>query len=159
NFVGTFDPNVTGGVEQVGPGLPHSKLYNAEKYDFSPRFGFAWDVRGNGKTVFRAGVSRLSSFPSITAIALTTPFGATIYGPGNTIIVDRRGTDVSRNFSQTLTNVPLVWNTTGPVFPIASATPVCTTDPLPPITVASPCSTGAVDPFFKRPKSLQWNAD
>ena len=159
NFLGTFDPSVPGGVTQVGPGLPHDKLYNPEKYDFSPRFGFAWDIRGSGKTVFRAGFSRLSSFPSITAIALSTPFGATIYGPGNVIVVDRRGTPESQNFSQTLTNVPLTWTVAGPVFPIASSTPVCTVNALPPITNPSPCSTGALDPNFKRPKSLQWNAD
>lgn len=45
------------------------------------------------------------------------------------------------------------------MFPIASSTPVCTVNALPPITVASPCSTGALDPNFKRPKSLQWNVD
>ena len=159
NFLGTFDPSAVGGVVQVGPGLPHDKLYNPEKFDFSPRFGLAWDIRGNGKTVLRTGVSRMSSFPSITSIALSTPFGATIYGPGNTIVVDRRGTPESQHFSQTLTNVPLNWTTTGPVFPIASATPVCTVIALPPITAASPCSTGALDPNFKRPKSLQWNLD
>jgi hypothetical protein len=90
NYLGTFDPTVPGGVAQVGPGLPHDKLFNLEKYDFSLRFGFAWDIRGSGKTVFRAGVSRLSSFPSITAIALATPFGATIYASGNVIVVDCR---------------------------------------------------------------------
>jgi TonB dependent receptor len=151
NYLGTFDPTAPGGVVQVGPGLPHDKLYNPEKTDFSPRFGIAWDIRGNGKTVFRSGVSRLSSFPSITAIALSTPFGATLFGPGNTLVLDRRGTEVSEHFAQTLTNVPLNWSLAGPVFPIATATPQCT------VTVT--CSTGALDPNFKRPKSLQWNVD
>src|SRR5215510_2097652 len=46
NYLGTFDASVPGGVAQVGPGLPHSKLYNPEKADFSPRFGIAWDIWG-----------------------------------------------------------------------------------------------------------------
>ena len=45
---------------QVGPGLPHSKLFNPEKTNFMPRFGIAWDIAGNGKTVLRGGVSRMS---------------------------------------------------------------------------------------------------
>jgi Carboxypeptidase regulatory-like domain/TonB dependent receptor len=151
NYLGTFDASVPGGVAQVGPGLPHSKLYNPEKADFSPRFGIAWDIRGKSKTVLRGGVSRMSSFPSITSVALSTQFGATLFGPGNTIVVDRRGTDLSQHFASTLTNVPLSWNTTGPIFPIASASPQC--------TVAIPCATGALDPNFKRPKSIQWNVD
>ena len=152
NYLGTFDPGVVGGIARVGPGLPHEKLFNPEKLDFSPRFGFAWDIRGDGKTALRAGISRMSSFPSISSVALSTQFGATLYGPGNTIVVDRRGTDVSQHSASTLTNAPLNWSLSGPIFPIASATgPQC--------TVEIPCSTGALDPNFKRPKTLQWNLD
>jgi len=126
-------------------------LYNAEKLDLSPRIGVAWDIRGDAKTVLRAGISRMSSFPSISTVALSTQFGATLYDANGNIVIDRRGSEESKHFASTLTNVPLTWNTTGPVFPIASATPQC--------TVAVPCSTGALDPNFKRPKSLQWNVD
>jgi hypothetical protein len=156
NFIGTFDPSVPGGVTQVGPGLPHSELYSAEKFTFLPRLGFAWDIRGNGRTVLRAGVGDLASVPAITAIALSTPFGATLFDASGNIVVNRIGTDASKNFPNNLSftgpQLQAGWNTTGPVFPAASSIgPSC--------TVAVKCSTGALDPNFKRAKSLQWNLD
>ena len=57
NNLSTFNPNVTGNtpaIEQVGPGLPLSRIYNGDYRDFDPRVGVAWDVKGNGKTVVRA---------------------------------------------------------------------------------------------------------
>lgn len=170
NHLGTFDPTAPGGIVQVGPGLSHSSLYTPEKWDFSPRLGLAWDLRGTGRTVLRAGVSRLSTFPSITAVSEQTPFGANIVNcsltsasnaaciASGTFVVDQRGTDLNKNFPQTLSFTggagggQMAWNTTGPVFPITSAAgPSCT-----PIV---PCGIGAVDPNLKQPKSVQWNLD
>jgi len=154
NHLGTFDPTAPGGIVEVGPGLAHSRLYNPEKWDFSPRLGLAWDIRGNGRTVLRAGVSRLSTFPAITAVSQQTPFGANIINAAGAFVVDQRGTDLNKNFPQTLSFTPaqLGWNTTGPVFPITSAVgPSC--------TPTVPCGIGAVDPNLKQPKSVQWNLD
>jgi hypothetical protein len=80
-------------------------------------------------------------------------------------VVDRRN-DPARLFSTlTLSNVPLTWTQTGPVFPIAGAFPACGpgvgTGNIAPAGFATPppqCSTGGVDPNLKRPKSLQWAA-
>ena len=52
---GNFDPNSPTGVVQVGYGL--TSPYNGDHNNFSPRVGLALDVRGNGKTVIRAGGS------------------------------------------------------------------------------------------------------
>ena len=64
NNLSTFNPNVTGStpaIEQVGPGLPLSRMYNGDYRDFDPRVGVAWDVRGNGKTVVRAAGSVITN--------------------------------------------------------------------------------------------------
>jgi hypothetical protein len=53
NFQGNFDPNSPTGVDQVGFGS--TSVYNGDHNNFAPRFGFAWDVKGDGRTVVRAG--------------------------------------------------------------------------------------------------------
>jgi Carboxypeptidase regulatory-like domain/TonB dependent receptor len=53
HILGTFDPDK--GLVQEGIQISH--VYNPDHNNFAPRFGFAWDVRGNGKTVIRAGGS------------------------------------------------------------------------------------------------------
>jgi outer membrane receptor protein involved in Fe transport len=52
NLLSNFDP--ASGLVQVGsPGLP--RLYQRDWNNFSPRLGLAWDWKGKGKTVLRAG--------------------------------------------------------------------------------------------------------
>ena len=148
NHLGTFDPAIRGGIARIRVDRP--RLYSPEKLGFSPRIGIAWDIRGNATTVLRAGISRLSSIPGMTALAAASPFGANIPSIG----LDRSGTDINKNFPNSLafTASQIAWNTTGPIFPIGSAAgPSC--------TVAVPCGTFATDPNFKKPKSLQWNVD
>ncbi|HEV2494454.1 MAG TPA: TonB-dependent receptor [Terriglobia bacterium] len=57
NLMSNFDPAV--GLEQVGSssaGLPTiSRLYEPDYNNFAPRFSLAYDVRGDAKTVVRAG--------------------------------------------------------------------------------------------------------
>ena len=164
NQLGTFDPNSPGGVVQVGSGLPHSSLYNAEKFSFFPRFGLAWDIFGNGRTVLRGGVDVMGGTIPMTGITQQTPFGSTMCTgpctdatgqpiPAN-IVINRFGTAVNKTAPQTLSlsGAALSWNTTGPIFPIGGAAgPAC--------TAAAPCVTGAPDPNYKRPKAVEWNLD
>lgn len=65
NLWANFDPNSpTGLVQQGSPG--HSTLWNPDRGDFSPRFGFAYDLNGKGTTVVRGGFSII--YESFTAV-------------------------------------------------------------------------------------------
>jgi hypothetical protein len=53
--IGNFDPSSpTGMVQQGQPGF--DTIYKNDPFNFEPRFGMAWDVKGNGTTVVRLGV-------------------------------------------------------------------------------------------------------
>ncbi len=186
NHLGTFDPTVPGGVVQVGPGLPRSTLIHPQKDNFNPRMGVAWDVRGNGKTVVRAGIGNLSSFPAILAVTgSSVPWGATLCaGPSTTssngavscsnpanIVVNNYGKPIQSAFPSTVTVAPssLSWTTSctdpantstcsssTPIFPIGS---VFTANSGPTCSTNNPCSMIVSNPNLKNPRSVQWNVD
>ena len=155
--LGEFDPSAVGGMAQVGSCAGCiSELYHAQRANFLPRFGLAWDIRGDAKTVLRAGVGELVSTPSIPTLAQSSEVGATLINAAGQIVVDNRTTTLGQEALNTLNftapQLAAGWNTTGPIFPISSATgPTC--------SATTPCTTGTVDPNFKNPKSLQWNVD
>jgi hypothetical protein len=91
NKLGNFDPNSPTGFVQVGVG-GLTAPYHGDHNNFSPRIGFAWDVRGDGKTVIRGGGSIMyEEIPLITLTAVGNqlglnqiPTGATeIFCPGD----------------------------------------------------------------------------
>jgi hypothetical protein len=53
--LGNFDPSSATGLVQQGQ-AGWSTIYKPDTHDFEPRFGMAWDVKGNGTTVVRLGV-------------------------------------------------------------------------------------------------------
>ena len=56
----TYIPTAPPGMLYYGdPGIP-AGLYNTNKKNFEPRFGFAWDIFGTGRTAVRAGYGFLT---------------------------------------------------------------------------------------------------
>jgi hypothetical protein len=167
NYIGNFDPNVTGNtpaVLQVGPGAPLKNLYNPDHKDFSPRVGVAWDVRGNGKTVIRAGGSLLNAMLITSELLNPVPFGANFPDLG----INTSGTAANAHSPALfpLTGGQLTWSIAGPVFPGNATSTVggvtytgltCTA----PATAGGPgpCPTTGVDPKFREPYVASWNLD
>jgi hypothetical protein len=170
--LGAFDPNVVGGVLIVGPGEARSKLFNAQKANFLPRVGAAWDIMGDGRTVLRSAVGLFGSFPSITSfagVAQAVPFGSRLCSAGTAdactvgspnLVLNPELTHPGIGQTSPFTvaypdpNNQLKWiDTNTAIFPSLAGSGV------PPCAALSQCQTGATDPNFRYPKSLQWNVD
>ena len=172
NYIGDFNPAAnpltTPAVQQAGPGAPIPSMYNADKTSFSPRVGVAWDVRGNGKTVVRAGGSLLNAVQPTGDIVDTAPFGANFPSIG----VNTSNTAVNVHTPETFSVSPkqMNWNLTGPpIFPGNAALgynnqtytgATCAPANLP-VTAGtpSPCFTVTLAPNFRIPFTAEWNLD
>ena len=180
NDEATFNPNLPWPVQQVGgSGMP--AVYNPYYKAFSPRFGVAWDVSGNGKTVVRAGASVMREPELIGDYLGVSPFGANVPDLG----INTSGTQLNLHTQDTYTLQPgsVDWtgdtlepNATGSVFPVGQATTVQLPNGnvvagLTGTTCLSPsdkvlsgvkpptCSTQGTNPNFVQPYVVEWNID
>ncbi len=173
NYLGNFDPNVnatTPAILQFGPGAPIASEFKAGLGEVSPRVGVAWDVRGDGKTVVRAGGALLTAPSVLTPFITSSPFGANFPSIG----VNNSGSDISQHTPDPITLSKCAtsfcagqwnWNLTGvPIFPTAGTTVfngaaytgvTC----LPASDGGTPCQTGSVNPNFKQASAAAWNVD
>lgn len=78
DLMSNFDPVL--GLVQVGT-APFGKLYQPDYRNFAPRLSVAWDVRGRGKTVVRAGWGMFYDAFSQDIFIDHLPW-PTAYGPG-----------------------------------------------------------------------------
>ena len=132
NLLGNFDPNL--GMVQVGKQI--SSPYNADRKNFAPRFGFAWDMTGKGSTVVRGGaglVYETVNWQSFIAFnnsfgLPSVPTGAIIDDAGNTAggTISTGNVTVFPNFPWD--NGPIYGDLTQPINCFDSACPIMSVD-------------------------------
>ncbi len=145
--------------------------YNGDHNNFAPRIGLAWDIFGNGKTVFRAGgalVYEQLSYNVFLAYSNTLGLGTV---PTDAII---GGTTASPQFgtgsiavgSFTYPGGAVNWNGSSvggaTIFPSGAVNcDPAVVVPAPPLVgnKGTPCNTVAVDPNLRSPYVTTWTAE
>ena len=166
NQLGNFDP--VKGLIQVGYG--ETSAYSGDHNNFSPRIGLAWDVRGDGKTVVRAGGSVMyeqlpfNVFDNVANVLglSQVPTGATIVvngvktpGIGNMQVATITVPGGSMNFSGSSLTTAFGGTGITTVFPVNSLAVQCGDGILVPADPA-PCNTESIAPNFRTPYVDTW---
>ncbi|MBZ5661329.1 MAG: TonB-dependent receptor [Acidobacteriia bacterium] len=156
NQLANFDPTL--GFVQVGKQI--SEPYHQDMNNFSPRIGFAWDLRGDSKWVLRGGGSIIYVMEGFNVLvsqqgttALTTglntiPTGALlngVVGPG----------DITTG-AAVFTPSQVTWTVAGPVLP-SSGVLRCDSPLSASLTNNKPCPILAVNPNLRSPYVAAWN--
>jgi Carboxypeptidase regulatory-like domain/TonB dependent receptor len=145
-----------GGLVQVGQGI--DSPYPTNHNNLSPRIGVAWDVFGNGKTVFRSGFGLIFEQPSIRTFMFNggglnlNPSGVP-YMDGSGNIIQPKGT--INSFLRISSDGSLInWSPEGPIFPTASGNLCSLFDDGGNV---NQCDVFAVDPHLRTPYVMNWN--
>ncbi len=171
NKLGNFDPNSPTGLVQVGNG--ETSAFHGDHKDFSPRVGFAWDIRGDGKTVIRGGGSIMYEqlpFSVFTAVgnqlglnqvptgASTVVNGVTKPGTGNmgVLSVSISGSKLAPGWQNQSAGACINGATSCTIFPASIFALQCGDGLLVPTDPAQPCNTEAVDPNLRNPYVSTW---
>jgi len=176
-LMGNFDP-VQGLVQTNNP-------YNGDHNNFAPRVGFAWDVKGDGKTVVRGGAGILYEQLSFDVMngegnllgLRTFPTGLPFYNAGSSTPLPLAGNIQlqSLTFAQgspSLGPINAAWQGFNPALPVAGQTtlfsavsnPACgdgINNPNPAVYLAppTPCEVYGVDRNIRTPYVSTWNLD
>ena len=166
NLMGNFDP--AHGMQQLGKQI--SSLYNGDHHNFAPRLGLAWDVRGNGKTVIRAGAGlyyemlSYDVFNAGGAALRTMPTGVNLYANGAQVASPGSivAGEVSPNLgSSKAGQFGYDWINNGPNVPLFQPTPSCGDGSFTDSTgfTPTPCTIMGVNHNLTTPYVITWTVD